>query len=65
MNGAQREEKQVPFGCAQGRLSTDHPQTEKRLRTLSLRMTAALEVEPSRMTAALEADPSRMTARMG
>ncbi len=51
MNGAQREEKQVPFGYAQGRLSTHHPQTEKRLRPLSLRMTAALEVEASGMTA--------------
>jgi hypothetical protein len=33
------EQPQIPFGVAQGRLSTHHPQTEVRLGPLSLRMT--------------------------
>jgi hypothetical protein len=34
------KQQQIPFGFAQGRLSTHHPQAEKRLGPRSLRMTA-------------------------
>jgi len=33
------KQQQIPFGFAQGRLSTHHPQAEKRLGPRSLRMT--------------------------
>jgi len=33
--------RRSPFDCAQGRLSTHHPQTEKRLGPRSLRMNGA------------------------
>jgi len=34
------KQQQIPFGFAQGRLSTHHPQAEKRLGPRSLRMTS-------------------------
>jgi hypothetical protein len=37
---------QIPFGFAQGRLSTHHPQAEKRLGPRSLRMTTLVGRQP-------------------
>jgi len=38
---------QIPFGFAQGRLSTHHPQAEKRLGPRSLRMTTLVLLRTS------------------
>jgi hypothetical protein len=46
--GKVEKQKQVPFGFAQGRLSTHHPQAEKRLGPRSLRMTAQFCCQPER-----------------